>query len=177
MKELTGVLPSISIRLFLRFLHHFTITPAKLAFPFHDNNDDEHLDEDLRLIFTKEIEYLKHHLPNIDVSTETLVKYRRFLKSNSFLMRKQDTGGGGGEVFGSQYIESHARVKNSCQPNCISSYNGRSAYLIAIRDINPEEEVFNYILFSIFYIILFLDYHLLYKHCARSQCETTHLKE
>lgn len=117
-------------------MHH--ITSASVDHPDFSHNT-EHINEEMKILWSQEIEDLLKFLPNLaSNSIETLLKYRSMLKSNSFLMRQRDSG----DVLGSQFIETHARINNSCQPNCISSHDGQTAFLIAIRDINPEEEVF-----------------------------------
>jgi hypothetical protein len=70
-------------------------------------------------------------------TVDDLIRLYGVIKSNSYVMRLRDSG----KNFGSQFIDAYARINHSCYPNCISTHEGTTAYLIALRDIKKDEEV------------------------------------
>lgn len=86
-----------------------------------------------------EAEEIKSMVPNFSPknSIEDLIKFYGILKSNSYMMRQKDSG----ECYGSQLIEIHSRINHSCNPNCVSSLDGTNVFLIALREINANEEI------------------------------------
>lgn len=78
---------------------------------------------------------IPHFAPNFII--DDLVSFYGILKSNSYMMRHKDTG----ELYGGQLIEVHSRINHSCDPNCVSSHEGRNAFLITLRKIEYGEEI------------------------------------
>lgn len=89
--------------------------------------------------WTDEVEEIKFIIPDFSPrnSLEDLIRFSGIRKSNSFMMRRKNSG----KIYGGQLIELHARINNSCDPNCISSLDGAESFLIALREIKPDEEI------------------------------------
>ena len=86
-----------------------------------------------------EAEEIRTMVPNFAPKNgiEDLIRFYAILKSNSYMMRRKDSG----ECFGGQLIEIHSRINHSCNPNCVSSNDGIDAFLIALREIKIDEEI------------------------------------
>jgi hypothetical protein len=82
-------------------------------------------------------EEIKHMVPSLKCPVDDLIKFNGILKSNSYMMRKKESG----EVFGGQLIEIHSRINHSCDPNCVSSFDGTNVFLISLRKIELGEEI------------------------------------
>lgn len=70
-------------------------------------------------------------------NAEKLIKFSAILKSNSYMIKNEQNG----SCIGAQLIDSHSRVNHSCEPNCVSSYDGADVFLIALKDIQIGEEI------------------------------------
>lgn len=88
-------------------------------------------------VWKAEAAEIKAMVPFLKIPIEDLVKFHGILKSNSYMMRKKETG----ECFGGQLIEVHSRINHSCDPNCVSSFDGTSVFLISLRTIEEGEEI------------------------------------
>ena len=121
----------------MRFVSHLESKCEGNAIPdsdLVDNCKDGNVNE-----WRSEVEEIRMILPGFAPknSIEDLIRFCGIRKSNSFLMRKKDSG----EVYGGQLIDLHARINNSCDPNCVSSHDGAESFLIALREIKPDEEI------------------------------------
>ena len=138
-KEVT--LPSRSQRFLMRFVRHLELRYSDDSLvPDSElvHNCDDVSEETLN-VWQSEVEEIKFMLPHFAQrnSIEDLIRFCGVRKSNSFLMRCEDSG----EIYGGQLIEPHARINNSCDPNCVSSLKGTESFLIALREIKVNEEI------------------------------------
>lgn len=126
----------------MRFVSHLEQSCVSSGFPFPDSD----LVDNYSLVsfetlhdWNTEVEEIRTMIPNFapNNSIEDLFRFCGIRKSNSFMMRHVDSG----QVYGGQIIELHARINNSCDPNCVSSQDGTDSFLIALRDIKPDEEI------------------------------------
>lgn len=72
-----------------------------------------------------------------NIETEKLIKFYGILKSNSYMIKNDQDG----RCIGAQLIDLHSLVNHSCEPNCVSSYDGTNVYMIALKDISSGEEI------------------------------------
>lgn len=119
----------------MRFVSHLEInsTDSDLV----DNLSE--MSQELLDQWKAEAEEIKSMIPTfaLNYTIQDLVKFYGILKSNSYMMRHKNTG----ELYGGQLIEIHSRINHSCDPNCVSSLEGRNVFLIALRNIEDGEEI------------------------------------
>lgn len=125
----------------MRFVRHLELKcHYEGSVPDSDLVDNcKEVNSDILNEWKAEVEEIKSILPNFAPRNTLcdLIRLNGIRKSNSFMMRRKDSG----EVYGGQLIELHARINNSCNPNCISSLDGAESFLIALREIKPDEEI------------------------------------
>ena len=126
----------------MRFVSHLELKciASESLIPDSDLVDNcDFIEEGSLNEWKSEVEEIRLILPDFAPknSIEDLVRFNGIRKSNSFLMRRKDSG----EVYGGQLIELHSRINNSCDPNCLSSHDGPESFLIALREIKPDEEI------------------------------------
>ena len=99
----------------------------------------EIIDSNVTLKWMMEAEEVMKMVPSLEfkLTAEKLVKFFGILKSNSYMIKDEKTG----FCIGAQLIDLHSRVNHSCEPNCVSSYDGAEVFLIALRDIQAGEEI------------------------------------
>jgi hypothetical protein len=100
-------------------------------------------------------------LPTKDVLVGILAKFKR----NNFLLYSEDLN-----VYGVGAYPLASLVNHSCHPNCVVSFKGKQLYIVAIRDIEANEEVL------ISYVDPMVPYNerrldLLSRYCFDCDCE------